>query len=241
MRYIRPFLAILLAFVLPFFCGAEMFAAGNGFSFDSPSKDEEDSILKSINISVLTEEPPKMSISCFDVSSDGIVAIGCENGESKTVCLYTRDGIFRYGYGFDCYGKFGIEFEDDLLNIYLVRGGISVAVDSEGKVKSVLEIQKTTENNDFWNNRIFSNSRKIGNTEYILENDMGIFNLFASSYSQVVVVNENGEKSIIYDVNSAQLLKTVAVYVGILVFVFIAVAVIVRLVVKKKSENRVRV
>lgn len=125
-----------------------------------------------------------------------------------------------------------------MLNIYLVRGGISVVIDSEGKVKSVLEIQKTTENNDYWNNRIFSNSRKIGDTEYVIENDMGIFNLFASSYSQVVVVNENGEKSIIYDVNSAQLLKTVAVCVGILVFVFIAVAVIVRLIVKKKSEDR---
>lgn len=48
MRYIRPFLAILLAFVLLFSCGVEIFAAGNCFSFDSPAKDEEDSILKSI-------------------------------------------------------------------------------------------------------------------------------------------------------------------------------------------------
>ena len=110
----------------------------------------------------------------------------------------------------------------------MVRSDVAIAVNSVGEVESILRIQNTSKNNSYWNSRVFSIRKKIGDDEYFLENDMGIFNLFASSYSQLIAINKYGEKRIIYDVNSAQFLNMVVVVIGVAVFVCVVVAIIIR-------------
>ena len=78
---------------------------------------------------------------------------------------------------------------------------------------------------------------KVGDTEYVIRNDMGILNVFAASYSQLVTVNSSGEETVIYDVNGIQLAKTVMVLVCIDVFVVIVVFCIVREVNKAKRKS----
>lgn len=49
---------------------------------------------------------------------------------------------------------------------------------------------------------------------------MGVLNLFASSFSQLITTNKYGEESIIYDVDSAQF-SNVAVVVGGVLYLFV--------------------
>ena len=77
----------------------------------------------------------------------------------------------------------------------------------------------------------------MGDSEYALKNNMGIFNIFLSSYSQLITTNINGEKSIIYDVSSDQFSNMIVAFVVIIVFIGVAVAVIVWQFVKLKHST----
>ncbi len=79
------------------------------------------------------------------------------------------------------------------------------------------------QNNSYWNDSVFSTIRKVGDVEYRLKNDMGILNILASSYSQLIVVNSAGEGTILYDVNSSQLAKIATVCVLVVGAFLIAV------------------
>ena len=237
MRYIRYVFTILLLLSVFVIGGVKVSAMNTGFSTESLPEDDMSSLLENVNISMLADEPPKKAIECFAVNKNGVVAIGCSDSEKKTVCIYTNDGVFQYGYSFECNGNFGIELDKSVLNIYLVRSDVAIAVNSVGEVESILKIQNTSENNSYWNNYVFSTTKKSGDAEFVLKNDMGIFNLFASSYSQLITTNKNGEKNIIYDVSSAQFSNMVAVAVGGLVFICLVAAVVLWQFIKLKRDT----
>lgn len=237
MKFIRYVFTIILLLLLLVIGGVEVLAMNTSFSTELLPENDMNTLLKNVNISMLADEPPKKTIECFDVNEDGMIAIGCSSSENKTVCIYTSDGIFQYGYSFIYSGNFGVELDKSVLNIYLVRSDISIAVNSVGEVESILKIQNTSENNSYWNDCIFSTRRKIGDTEYFLENDMGILNLFASSYSRLITTNKYGEESIIYDVNSAQLSNMVVVVGGVIVFICLVVAVVIWQFIKLKRHT----
>ena len=236
MKFIRYIFTIILSLLLLVFGGVEVLAMNTGFSTELLPEDDVNTLLKNVNISLLADEPPKKTIECFAVNEDGVIAIGCSSSENKTVCIYTSDGVFQYGYSFKYTGSFGIELDKSVLNIYLVRSDIAIAVNSVGEVESILKIQNTSENNSYWNDCVFSTKRKIGDTEYSLENDMRILNVFASSYSQLIITNKYGEESIIYDVNSAQFSNMVVVVGVVIVFTCLVVAVVIWQFIKLKRN-----
>ena len=227
MKYIRRFSTALLLLILLITGEIEAFAMNTGFSTEELSEDQRNIFLKNIHLSMLADEPSKKAIECFDVNENGAIAIGCSASDNKTVCIYTSDGNFQYGYSFECSGSFGIEMDKNNLIIYFVRSDIAIAIDPTGEVESILKIQSTSENNSYWNDSVFSTIRKVGDTEYRLKNDMGILNIVASSYSQLIVVNSAGEETILYDVNSSQLTKIATVYVlavGVFLIAVLAIA-----------------
>ena len=228
MKRIRCILTSIFLLLLMAFGQIPANALNTGFSTESLEQDDINTLLKNTNISVLTEEPSKKPIDCFDVDEDGLVAIGCSNHEKKTICVYTNDGTFLYGYTFKSNGDFGIEIRKSLLNIYLVRSDVSITLNPKGEVESILKIQNTSENNAYWNNYVFLSKRKIGDTEYALENDMGFLNFFASSYSQIVITNEKGERSIIYDVNDEHLFNMAFLFIGCGAFVCTVIILVFR-------------
>ena len=63
--------------------------------------------------------------------------------------------------------------------------------------------------------------RTVDDTEYTVENNMGILNLVAVSYSQLTVTDADGNKTVIYDVNQFQLGKYITWIFGIGVFIAI--------------------
>lgn len=238
MRYIRFFCIILLLLFLLIVGTVEVPAMNTGFSTESLSRDEIETFLKNVNISMLAEEPPKKPIECFDVNENEVIAIGCSNSENKTVGIYTSDGSFQYGYSFECSGSFGIELHEDTLMIYFVRSDVAISVDSTGEVKSILKIQNTSENNSYWNDTVFFTKREVGGNTYTIKNNMGIFNVFASSYSQLIATNVNGEEIVIYDVSSTQFLNALAVFIGVLVFICLVLIFVILQFINLKRDTR---
>ena len=78
----------------------------------------------------------------------------------------------------------------------------------------------------------------IRDVEYVLKNDIGVFNLFASSYSQLIITDESGKENIIYDVSSEQFLNMLVAFIGALVFMCLVASVVIREVIKLKRGNR---
>lgn len=228
MRYIRYLFTILLALLLLTNGGIKASAMNTGFSTEALPKDDINTFLKNVKLSVLANEPQRNAIDCFDVNEDGSIAIGCSSFDNKTVCIYTSDGNFQYGYSFECSGSFGIEMDKNNLIIYFVRSDIAIAVNPIGEVVNILKIQNTSENNSYWNDSVFATKRKVGNTEYTLKNSMGVFNLFASSYSQLITTKVTGEVSIIYDVSSIQLTNILSVYISILILSCLVLFAVIR-------------
>jgi len=228
MKHIRHFSTIILLLFAFVISGVKVSAMNTGFSTESLSEDNVNTVLKNVKLSMLTDEPPKQSIECFDVNEDGLIAIGSSNSETKTVCIYTSDGAFHYGYSFKTSGTFGIEFDKNLLNIYFVRSDVILSLDSDGNVLEIRLVQDTTDNNAYRNSLLHSTTRTVDNTTYLIRNDMGILNWVATSFSQVVTIDATGTETIVYDVNSTQLLKMIVAVVGVIVFISIVVTILIR-------------
>lgn len=212
-------------------------AMTTGFATEAMDSTSEQTFSTNINLSLINDEIKKSPIVCFDVNDyNSLIAIGSENSEQKTICVYTLDGKFVYGYQFRCSGDFGIEWDKDDLMIYFVRSEVAALFNAAGEMKEIAKIQKTTENNNYWNHSVFSTERNIGDNQYIIKNDMGLFNLFAMSYSQLIQIDKYGTTTIIYDAGSTQITKIILVFLFILIFLSIVILVIVRQICKLKCH-----
>lgn len=238
---------ILFVFQLFLFLNMEItaLAMSTGFSKEALSVDELHSFHENFVITVVKAEPKKKSIECFDVSEKGLIAVGCSDSfmsTKRSISVYSDDGSFLYGYTFKSYGKFGVEWDQDNVIIYLVRGDGAVVVNPDGKVESVSKIQKTFENNSYWRNHVFSTERIVGDVKYVLKNNMGILNLIASSYSQIVTENSSGEMTVIYDAGAYHLVSMLVMVTVILLIICISIVCLAREVIKQryafKAKNR---
>lgn len=212
-------------------------AMNTGFSTQSLSSEERKAFDTNVDISFLEIEPNKKTIECFDVNEKGVVAIGSSVSKRKTIAIYDSKGVFQYGYEFDCNGAFGIEWDNDNIIIYFVRSDVACSVNPVGTIEELLKIENTQENNSYWNHSVFSTSRTAGDNKYTIKNDMGLFNVFASSYSQLEIVDLNGEINVFYDVNSYQLSKIIAIFIGVTIFCCMVVCVLIRQF--RNTRNRV--
>ena len=218
MKYIRTVFAILLILTLMLNV-KDVFAMDTGFSTEPLSEADKNNFLSNANISILDTEPKKEAIECFDVNEEGMIAIGHKASDYKILCIYTHDGAFQYGYKFNCSGSFGVEWDGNNINIYFARSDVIVAVNTIGEIMDVRKVQNTIDNNSYRNHFIFSNERIVDDTEYTIRNDMGVFNLFASSYSQLVASKSTGETNVLYDANLTQYMNTLALFIVVLIFV----------------------
>lgn len=215
------FVSLLLLFLLINEGGIVVSAFNTGFFVEPLPEHNMDMLRKNINIRMLSDEPEKRPIDHFAVNADGKIAIVCSDFESKTICVYTSAGDFQYGYSFQCDGTVGVEWNENNINIYLARSSVIFSVSPNGVILDIFKVPDSTDNNTYTNHFIYSNERTIENTVYTLKNDQGVFNLFASSYSQLAVKNAGEEEKIIYDVSSTQFSKALIVFIGSFVFICI--------------------
>ena len=194
-----------------------------------------------LSISLITDEPPKIGVRCFDVNSSGMLVVYQPSLSGKYISVLSNSGEFIYGYYIsNCSQDIGLEWDteqNDILNLYFVRSNILASVDSKGNVIDFCEVPLTIENNTKINNMLYSTSRTVGSMEYHTKNDMGLLNIFALSYSQIISVNDSGDESIIFDISSTALYNTVAILIIFILFVFVALTVIIKTVLLIKRKN----
>ena len=146
-----------------------------------------------LNISVFYEKVEDRLIKCFDVNETGWYAIGYKN---NTIHVYDSLGAFQYGYRFDTDSDYGIWLKENSIVIYLARSHIEVEVDSTGQCVGVEEVCLS---NGYVENIMYRTYKQIGDVDYYLERDIGIFN---GDYSRLVKIDETGSKTVLYDVTT---------------------------------------
>lgn len=237
MKLKRTCLFLSFVFMFALFTNAiEVKAMNTGFSTEEVSEKTRNRFASNIELSLLTTEPVKKGIQCFDVNEKGMVAIGQNGADDKRVCIYDSDGKFLYGYTFDSAQSFGVEWDGEYINIYFNRSGVIISLDSDCNVLNIKEVQSTIDNS-IYKNHLKHSKRSIGDTTYLIRNDMGIFNLIALSYSQVVTIDSTGAERIIYDINSEQLFITISLFIIILGGVSGVIAVLARQCIKLRQSN----
>lgn len=225
MKLMKYYLIIMLLMFLFFQTGIETYAMNTGFYLDELSEEDKNTFLSNVEISLFKDYPIKRSILCFDINEEGHIAIGQEVGTRKEICIYSSEGIFQYGYSFESGQSYGVEWDGDNLNICFVRSDVIVSVDKNGNILEIAKINDDIENNSYWNDILYREEIEIGITKYMLRNNMGVLNIFASSYTQLVEQKSTGEK-ILYDANSNQFANTIVISaISIIVFTLIVLIV----------------
>ena len=238
MKLKRVWFCLLSVCMLAIFVNAmRVNAMHTGFETNEMPSEEKNIFVSNVNISSINKEPVKKTITCFDVNGDQLIAIGQNTSDRKTICVYSNEGAFQYGYTFNCSGDFGVEWDEENLNIYFVRSRVVVSVNPQGEVLGAFEVQNTTENNSYVNHLIYSTKRTMNDNEYFIRNNTGLLDLFASSYSLIVVRDCTGVESIIYDVSSMQQASMMVNIAFICVLVLIVVAVVIWRFIGLKRDN----
>lgn len=198
-------------------------AINTGFSIESFPDEKKESVITNKDLHFLTEEPEKRAIECFDVNENGLIAIGCSESDKKTISVYSSEGIFQYGYNFFYGGTYAIEWDRDNINIFLVRSDLIVNVTPNGEMLDVYNVPYNKENRVYYTEVLLANKKSVGNTEYILANDMGVFNIFAFGYSQIIIKDVSGVERTIYDIKTNQLFS----FLFFVICISIAIALII--------------
>lgn len=215
MLYRTCILILLLIFIGSF---APSFAE-DSLTIIPISESKKQALLENESFFYITKEPAKRAIKCFDVHPDGDVAIGSAKSTEKTVCVYSSQGLFKYGYRFHSSGDYGVEFEGENLVIWFLRSDIAFTINPTGGIVEVREFENTKEYSSYWRDKLRSKTRKIEERVYTIKNDRGFLNAFGSSYSQLILTDENGETHILYDVNADQFPAMVLKFVLIAILV----------------------
>ena len=207
MIFIKRIIVFLLIFGIVFSVNVSASADKKGFTTEVMEKAKAEKFVQNVGLTRLSTEPESKAIQCFDVNENGLFAIGQESGNFKEIIVYSVNSDFLYGYRFNCNQSFYIEWIEDKINIYFVRSAVLMTVNAEGNIIETVNVVNSSENNSYVNNVLALTERTVGDTKYVVKNDMGIMNAFASSYSQLVKITAEGEESVLYDVNSAQAVK----------------------------------
>lgn len=190
MKQSRVFVIILFLFVI-LFC---LLHPGSVRVYALNSQNElVREIEESLEISVFYQEETPRTIKCFDVNSSGYYAIGYKN---NTIHVYNSLGEFQYGYHFHTDGTYGISLKENSILIYLGRNNIAVEVDSTGTCFNAEEVYFSKEFTDTVLNRT---QKQIGTSNYYVERDIGIF---IGDYSRLVMIDDTGAKTVLYDVTT---------------------------------------
>ena len=121
----KIFYLSLLLFQMLFFFRLDILAITNELETESFNQSREDEVLSYTKISLLTEEAEKWPIECFDVSENGMIVLGLSDTKfhSSRNCLYvySSDGVFQYGYSFECEQSFTLRIAQTAILIRNAR------------------------------------------------------------------------------------------------------------------------
>ena len=194
----------------------QVLAMNMGFSTTRMELNAQQEFLENIALRRIDDAPRKTAIECFDVNENELIAIGTEIAEKKYVSIYNTEGMFQYGYAFQSNGAFDVQWDADDVLIYFVRSDVAAAFDDRGACIWMRRIENTAENSTYWNHVVRARQKEVGTNRYLVRNDMGVFNLFASAYGQLIKFDETGNETVLYDVTAMQKTRIMTATIGVL-------------------------
>ena len=214
-------------------------ALNTGFAVADISEDEQEKIEGNLQLKLITSEPTKYPVACFDVREDGMLVIGSDSGiDKKTICIYDQ-GEFQYGYTFTSAGDFYVEWDGDLINLCTVRSGLVISIDANGQILQISKIEDTFANNSYWYD-VRANEKSVQDQTYTIQNDLGILNFFAINYSQLTSTNADGQTTVLYDARTIASAVSLLLTITIPVFVVIVVVGVIKECIKCRREYESR-
>lgn len=194
-----------------------MYATTN-YEFETTdlSENEVNQIWQNINLRKSSDlkslDSIELPIVSFDVSKDGIILLGFK--ENK-IAISNSNNVLTL-FEFDNDGSFYVQWNDGNILLMLVRGSIVIEFSQDGQLINMVK----TDDSSVKTIPMESNSKRksvnIGQASYYVKNDMGIFNFLASSYSQLITEDSQGNQTILYDVNNTQMTKTIVAFLLLL-------------------------
>ena len=214
-------------------------ALNTGFSVVDISEEEQEKIEGNLQLTLITSEPTKFPVACFDVREDGMLVIGSDSGiDKKTICIYDQ-GEFQYGYTYTSAGDFGVEWDGDLINLCTVRSSLVISIDANGQILQISKIEDTYANRSYWDD-VRANKKSAQGQTYAIQNDLGFLNFFAINYSQLTSTNADGQTTVLYDARTIASAVSLLLTITIPVFVVIVVVGVTKECIKCRREYESR-
>lgn len=204
-------------------------AASLGIVTEPLSEEEKASFVDNLGLELISNDENKSGIQCFDVNEDGTVAIATGSGNNCAVCVYDSQGTFQYGYRFCCDGDYGVVFRENMLSIFFLRGDMFAFLDSSGACIEVQKVTNPEQNYVYFKEILDRTVKEVAGRTYMLERDLDLWD----SYSRLVITDEQGETTLLYDAGSDHIVaQIIGIVLVILFFAFVITGLI-----KKRSRD----
>lgn len=209
-----------------------------GFSTTKLSAEERNRFLGNINFKLIDKEPEWDSISCFDVSDSGHIAVV---GESKnghdSISVYDKTGNFAYGYTLNCNGRFGVGWDGDNIAVYFVRDNIAASFDRNANNITCDEIPDTTANNWYWSNEVLLKTLRVKNgVRYEMKNTGKVANAISPSYAVLEMTEPDGTVHIIFDNSKDYDIKLIKTCIMVVAFCVVVISILTLKIVEKRKK-----
>lgn len=220
---------ILLVYILVYFIFNIVDFSANAGSYKLIStcpidKKEATDIITALNFRKENSEKIFSSISCFGINEESI-ALGCSDGGREYINIYDEYCNYEYSYSFDSYGSFGLEFQNDTLLVYLLRENIVVSINKDIETIEVKSVVENDENQEYLDDFVYSKAKVCNGNKYYLSTG-GL--LFSPSYSQLIKVDENDNKEILFDFTKDNFINLFVFGAATLLFICIVLVLIYR-------------
>ena len=174
--------------------------------------------IEKININSLSD--CTSSIVSFDVSENEYILLGLKD---NIIIIADKNGCVLNSLKFVTDGTYYVKWEDRNFLLMLVRSSLIIELTPEGQLVDIIQ----TDDNDVDNSKLWRAVKQkeisVNDSNYVLRNKFGPFNIISSSYSQLIRIDSVGNESIIYDVNTQQLIKTSLSLIFVVAFFICAI------------------
>lgn len=225
----------IVLFLIPLFLLSgciSAFAMDSWFETEPIDETEAQEIFSRMNVKVIEEPDSVKGFTCFDVNENGDFVLGYWTDEKNYILVFNEPANFLYGFSLHSNGSLGVQWDNENIIYYSVRGDFVASIDKAGNLTEMRNISNTTENNTSYNRLIFGNKRQVGNVTYKAEKSI----LFSSMYSKLIKIEKDGTETVLFDVSKQNLIGTVIIAV-LIVSAFVSIITYFIITIKKSIKN----